>query len=96
MTQPQANQKYVQLELPLNPNQHLIDMGFTQDEIDYAFDCGRVYPCQSVTDSVTEEKVCNTFEISQNDLLTEIVEQTESVQQMSDGRTARPPVVTTR
>ena len=83
MTQPQPSQKYVQLELPLtqsNPNQELLDMGFTQDEIDYAFDCGRAYPCQSVTDSVT----------------TEIVEQTESVQQMSDGRIARPPVVTTR
>ena len=80
MTQPQPSQRYIQLELPLNPNQHLIDMGFTQDEIDYAFECGRVYSCQSVTDSVT----------------TEIVEQTESVQQMSDGRIARPPVVTTR
>jgi len=81
----QSNQEYVQLELPLNPNQHLLDMGFTQDEIDYAFDCARVYPKPetntsiymdiSVPDCVTEEKVCNTFESSQNDLLTEIIEQ---------------------
>jgi hypothetical protein len=64
MTQPQPSQKYVQLELPLNPNQELLDMGFTQDEIDYAFDCARVYSKpetstsiytdESVPDSVTE------------------------------------------
>jgi hypothetical protein len=104
MVQKQANQNQHLRQFPIAVDEQeicsLLKLGFTQDEIDYAFatvwtgyalafdrldqklsdaldeddsqffvsfDCG-------VPENVTEEKVCNTFESSQNDLLTEIVE----------------------
>jgi hypothetical protein len=85
MTQPQANQ-----------NQNLLDLGFTQDEIDYAREC--CAPLLTVLSNQLDEddsQFFDSFDYGVPESVTEdIFEQTETVQRMNDGIVARPPVVT--